>query len=126
MESKVIRQVKAEGSDLVAVVNGVEVFRGRAGAIVDRAYNIVEAAEAHTGPFKVESEVRNNRRFYFVKAGNMILKESASAGKIHDFADRLNGVKTEAVAADAGESAPHGSDAGAPLGAPDSDLFADQ
>lgn len=92
MSTEVIRQVKAEGSDLVAMVNGVEVFRGRAGAIVDKAYNIVEAVSRHEGEFKVESEIRENRRMYFVKAGNMILKESASAGKIHDFADRLNGV----------------------------------
>jgi hypothetical protein len=133
MSTEVIRQVKAEGSDLVAMVNGVEVFRGRAGAIVDKAYNIVEAVSRHEGEFKVESEIRENRRMYFVKAGNMILKESASAGKIHDFADRLNGASKAAPALSEPhvEQEPQGdpaeyADGAQPPQADDEDLFADQ
>lgn len=87
--------INLEGQDLVAYANGVEVFRARAGAIVERAYGIVEAVKGHEDPFKVESHVRNNRRYYFVKAGDVVLKESVHAGKIHDFADRLNGVEAE-------------------------------
>lgn len=88
METKVIRQ----NGEFAAIINGVEVFRGKTTAAANHAHDLVDAAKAHEGPYEAKSEVRNNRRVYFVKAGEVTLKESANAGKIHDFADRLNGV----------------------------------
>ncbi len=80
--------------DWVSRLGKLELFRGRAGKAAEKAWDTTEAVNAAMAeavePVEVHNEVTQGRRRYFVKVGHVVLKESANAGTVHDFADVFN------------------------------------